>query len=128
MQPFTISLKTLKVGVTRFDWHSGKELFEAFGNEEILDADLRIVADVDYKKSSVSVKCAIDGTVVVECDRCLESLTLPVQTSFDEDGYDVAEDLDLSQDIYDFVCTSLPLQRVHPEGECNQETVKFLSK
>ena len=34
---------------------------------------------------------------------------------------------DLSQAVYDFVCLSLPLQRLHPEGECDPNTVRFLS-
>jgi uncharacterized metal-binding protein YceD (DUF177 family) len=35
---------------------------------------------------------------------------------------------DLSQAVYDYVCLSLPIQRVHPEGECNPDTVRFLSQ
>ena len=34
---------------------------------------------------------------------------------------------DLSQAVYDFVCLSLPLQRLHPEGQCDPNTVRFLS-
>ena len=36
-------------------------------------------------------------------------------------------DLDLSQIIYDYVCLSLPVQRVHEEGGCNPEALKFLN-
>ena len=36
-------------------------------------------------------------------------------------------DLDLGQIVYDYVCLSLPVQRVHPDGECNPEAVRFLS-
>ena len=28
-------------------------------------------------------------------------------------------ELDLSQFLYDYICLSLPLQRVHPKGKCN---------
>jgi uncharacterized metal-binding protein YceD (DUF177 family) len=51
-----------------------------------------------------------------------------VETSFEEQYTPEDDELDLSQDVYDYVCTSLPLQRMHPEGECNQETTKYLSK
>ena len=37
-------------------------------------------------------------------------------------------ELDLGQDVYDYVCTALPLKRVHPDGGCNQETVGYLSE
>jgi uncharacterized metal-binding protein YceD (DUF177 family) len=35
--------------------------------------------------------------------------------------------LDMRQVVYDYVYMSLPIQRVHPEGECDPETVKYLS-
>lgn len=123
MQPFVIPVKGLKDGSNHFDWHADGEFFKTFETSEILDADLQISVDVDNEETGIDVKCRIDGTVVVICDRCLENLTLPVHTSFDGEG-----NLDLNQDIYDYVCISLPMQRVHPEGECNEDTLKYLSK
>ena len=35
-------------------------------------------------------------------------------------------DLDMGQVIYDYTCLSLPLTRVHEEGACDPETVKYL--
>lgn len=123
MQPFVIPVKGLKDGSNHFDWHADGEFFKTFETSEILDADLQISVDVVNEETGIDVKCRIDGTVVVICDRCLENLTLPVHTSFDGEG-----NLDLNQDIYDYVCISLPMQRVHPEGECNEDTLKYLSK
>ena len=113
----------MEPGRSEFKWHADREFFASFENTEILDADLEVVAEVDYEDRAVDIQCRIDGTVVVICDRCLEELTLPVHTSFEE-----SEELDLRQDVYDYVCISLPMQRIHPEGECNGETVKYLSK
>ena len=76
---------------------------------------------------TTDVECSIEGSVTVPCDRCLEALKLPVETGFSEVYTPEGDELDLSQDVYDYVCTSLPLQRVHEEGQCNQETVKYLS-
>ena len=94
-----------------------------FENSEVKDADLDISVDIDNEEFEIVVKCEIEGSVTVICDRCLEDLVLPVSTSFEED-----ETLDLNQDIYDYVCISLPMRRVHPDGECNEETTKYLSK
>ena len=33
----------------------------------------------------------------------------------------------MSQIVYDYICLSLPLQRVHEEGECNPEVMARLS-
>ena len=123
MQPFVISVKGLKPGRSHLDWHADGQFFASFENSEIKDADLDIAVDIDNDEFEIAVECRIQGTVTVICDRCLEDLVLPVSTSFVED-----ETLDLNQDIYDFVCLSLPMRRVHPDGECNEETLRYLSK
>ena len=128
LQPFVVKLTAMAPGTNRFSWHAGAEFFETFGNVEILDADLEVTADVISRGLTVDAACTIAGGVTVACDRCLEDLVIPVEVSFEETYTPEGGELDLSQDVYDFVCISLPLQRVHPEGECNQETTKYLSK
>ena len=32
----------------------------------------------------------------------------------------------MEQVVYDYVCLSLPLQRVHEEGECNPDAMRYL--
>ena len=128
LQPFVVKLTSLAPGTNRFTWHAGAEFFEEFGNEEILDADLEVTAAVRNHGLTAEAACEIAGSVTVACDRCLEDLVIPVETSFEESYAPDSDELDLRQDVYDYVCISLPLQRVHPEGECNQETTKYLSK
>ena len=128
MQPFVVKLTSLAPGKSRFEWHAGPEFFETFGNTEILDADLEVTARLHNHGLTVDAACEIAGSVTVACDRCLEDLVIPVETSFGETYTPESDELDLGQDVYDYVCISLPLQRVHPEGECNQETTKYLSK
>ena len=123
MQPFVISVKGLKPGRSHLDWHADGTFFASFENSEIRDADLKISVDIDNDEFEIVARCEIEGCVTVVCDRCLENLVLPVHTSFEED-----ETLDLNQDIYDFVCISLPMRKVHGDGECNEETLKYLSK
>ena len=149
MQPFIVPLSGLAPGKTLFRWHAEGQFFSAFENSEILDADL--VVDVKVEKSGryAGAEIDIEGTVVVECDRCLGELELPVSVhpSFSikfgdapEESSSAAEgereilllpesdaDLDLSQVVYDYVCTSLPMSRVHPEGECDPATVRYLN-
>ncbi|MGN1215187.1 MAG: YceD family protein, partial [Candidatus Cryptobacteroides sp.] len=132
-----------------FRWRVGKEFFEVFENSEILDADLEVVAEVEKSGHFIGVDSTIDGSVTVICDRCSEELQLPVQTGFslsikfgpeasceslaDEHEREIVflpesdSDLDLRQTIYDYVCLSLPVQRVHDEGFCNPEALKYLN-
>ena len=128
MQPFIVKLHGLTSAVTEFDRQIGKEFFECFGNPDILDADLDVSCDIVRHGVTVDVECNIEGTVTVPCDRCLEPLEIGIETGFSETYAPESDELDFNQDVYDYVCTALPLQRVHEDGECNPETIKFLCK
>ena len=128
MQPFTVRLIDLKPGESLHEWRSDGKFFEDFGNSEILGADIRVSARVRLHGVTADVDCEVDGSVTVACDRCLEELEIPVRLSFAESYVPEGAELDLSQDVYDYVCTSLPLKRVHPDGECNQAAVRFLNE
>ena len=145
---YVIPLNELLQGYTDFNWEAGKPFFENFENSDILDADLDIAAKVEKSGRFIGVDCKIKGSVTLACDRCLEELNLPVRTEFRlsikfgpeyADKLDFKEgdreiiylpesdaDLDMSQSIYDYVILALPMQKVHKEGECNEETLKYI--
>ena len=147
-QDFIIPLNGLSTGRSCFEWHADGKFFGRFEQSEILDADLDVTVTVEKAGRYIGVDCNIDGTVTVACDRCLEDLVMPVHTAslmsvkFGESGSESTAsegdreiimlpesdtDLDLSQVVYDYAALSLPMQKVHPEGECNPETLKYLS-
>ena len=128
LQPFVVNLNGIGTGAKAFSAVADKKFFESFGNADILDADVKVDYDVRNRGTSVDVTCRIKGTVTVCCDLCLEPLPLDVETGFEENYVPEGQEIDLSQDVYDYIITSLPLRRVHPEGQCNEETTKFLSK
>lgn len=143
---FTISLDGLKAGRSAYEWHADGKFFDGFENSEILDADIDAVATVEKSGKYIGVDCQVKGDVTVSCDRCLADLKLPVDTLFrlsvkfgvetgtaDEGGREIVmlpesdSLLDLSQIVYDYVCLDLPMQRVHEDGGCDPEVVKYLS-
>lgn len=128
LQPFVVDLNGIGTGEKSFSAVVDEKFFESFENTDILDADLAVECKLRNRGASVDVNCRIKGTVTVSCDLCLEPLALEVETGFEETYTPQGSELDLSQDIYDYVITSLPLRRVHPDGECNEETIKYLSK
>ena len=144
---FIIPLSDLTTGRNEFSWHVGKEFFESFENAEILDAELDAVVSTEKSGRYVGIDCNVSGTLVVECDRCLGDLTMPVDVDIllsvkygnEESSEEHQEgerevvfvpednaDFDLSQTIYDYVCLSLPMQRCHEEGDCDPAAMKYL--
>ena len=146
---FIIPLNGLAAGENSFSWHAGREFFETFENTEILDADLDVSVVVEKSGRYVGVDCAVDGTVTVACDRCLEDLQMPIGTDIllsvkfgdEESSEDHQEgereiifvpegdaEMDLRQIVYDYVCLALPMQRRHEDGQCNPEALKYLTE
>lgn len=123
----TIPAREIGSGAGLWSWHVGKEFFDSFETSEIKDASLEVDAEVSGD-GGLHVVCRIRGSVTVQCDRCLGDLALPVDTAFEDDEcQETAGILDLRQDVYDYVCLSLPMQRVHGEGGCDPEMLKYLA-
>ena len=131
MDSFIIPLNGWAAGEREFRFHADTEFFQKFDNTEILDADVNVEIRVTKEgMQKVEAVLHLQGTVTVPCNRCLEPVVIPVEANPSEVLAPGEEevDWDLSQAVYDYVCLSLPLQRVHPEGECNPDTVRFLSR
>ena len=145
---YVIPLNGWAAGEREYRWQADYKFFQKYDNTEILDAAVEVEARAVKSGHYIGVDLDIQGHVTVACDRCLEDLQLPVEAhpafsvKFGEEASSEEEmregsreilflsasdtDLDLSQVIYDYVCLSLPMQRVHEEGGCNPDTVRFL--
>jgi uncharacterized metal-binding protein YceD (DUF177 family) len=147
---FVVPLNGLAAGKTTLLRHAGKEFFEEYGNTEILDADVDVEITIEKSGRYIGVDCIMRGTLTVPCDRCMEDLVCPVDgvallsvkfmegastqsEDATEDGREIIalpesdSDLDLSQTVYDYSYLSLPLKKVHPDGGCNPEALKYIS-
>lgn len=143
---FKIQIKGLSAGKHEIDFPVDGAFFREFENPYILDARMNVHTEVEKGSGWMYVKCRMSGTVVTECDRCLEALDIPMevtaslavkfaQTEGDDPQsdelliLDPAEgELDLSQFIYDYICINLPLQRVHAPGRCDARMMEKLQQ
>lgn len=137
LEQYAIAWKGLKPGVHDFDFEIGDALFEAFENSDIRSAALKAHVRLDRSESMLDLHTAIDGRVVVPCDRCLEDCSVPVRWegrlvvrfSDEIDEYDgevmwipqSADKVELGQYLYESVLLAMPYRRVHAEGGCDAE-------
>ena len=145
-QDIIIPIKGLPLGESSFRFEIGEPFFQAFENRQIKDADCSVMVSVKRYQTLLEITCRVGGFVVVECDRCLEDLTLKVDIephltvgfgSVDVDDESADDDvlvidrseseLNLNQFVYDYICLGLPLVKVHPEGKCNPEMLRYIS-
>lgn len=161
MDRYKIAYKGLTDGEHSFDYHVDNSLFEGISemiregvksvvegddelgsSEDILSAECDVHVELLKSEHFLRFEVSIDGDVEVECDRCLEPCSVPVEFDgeftvkfSDEDELREQWDgevmwlptgeshVDLGQYIYESILLSLPYQRVHAEGECNAEMI-----
>lgn len=149
-----IQLNGLPDGNKCFHWDLGKEFFASFGNSEILDATIGVDVKLEKSGDYLGLDVDLDGTVTVPCDRCLAPLELEVRDTFylsvkfgsgelsDGEAQPVgeggtreivwlpedAEGIDIRQDVYDYTYLNLPCRKVHDEGYCDPEVVRYLGR
>ena len=147
MSEITIPLHGTTREGQEFDFVLDDSFLDAFSRDILEGVDCKAHLRARHKGGWIEIECQVAGKARVLCDRCMDDLLLPVDVNetltvrFDDSPEDVVNDddnvivlregtseLDMSQLLYDLICVSLPMQRVHPEGECNPQAVARLSK
>ena len=137
---FIIHFVGLKVGKYEYEFELNRSFFEAIEHSLIEDGQLKAKLLLEKKETMLIGNYSIEGDVTVTCDRCNDELHLPINGAFrivykfgtgvsDDENLIVmhpdAYELDVSQQLYELACISLPSVRKHPLDECNQEVLKY---
>lgn len=138
-----INLAHVAEAAKRLDIELTDRFFADLEQEEISGGDIHAEIFVRATAGDIyNVQVKVKGNVIVACDRCLDPLQIEVEASDtlkvkDADPEDCdANDMlyleannpcyDFSWQVYEIIETSLPMQRVHPEGECNKDMVSYI--
>lgn len=141
---YKLPLKSLAAGTYDYEYHLGKQFFTDMESADIHDADLDVKLAVTHKRDIYRVDFTITGTITLICDRCLDDLIMPVDTTYSiavkygEDYNDEADDLliipesdnflNVAYMLYDTVALTIPIKHVHPMGKCNRQMSAMLRK
>ncbi len=151
LREFEIAYVGLKLGVHKFDFDIDERFFKHFEESLIKDCKVKVRLEFEKKETFFILSFFIDGTVKVECDRCLAPFDKgifgdyvaymkfaedPSKMNDEPDVIYISRDqtvIDLSQLIYEYVNLCLPIQKLGCEmpglePQCNQETLKYLDK
>lgn len=140
----TIQFSGLKSGKYVYNYVLDGSFFEGFENEDLRDGNVDFAVILEKSERHLLINFTFKGKIKSQCDRCLGELSIPVEgeqtlcvkfsdteTSEDEDVVFLPEDayqIDLAQWMYEYVAVSMPMQKIHPEGECDPEMLKFISE
>ena len=141
---YKLPLKSLAAGTYDYEYHLGKQFFTDMESADIHDADLDVKLAVTHKRDIYRLDFTITGTITLICDRCLDDLIMPVDTTYsiavkygedyndDADGMiEIPESdnfLNVAYMLYDTVALTIPIKHVHPMGKCNRQMSAMLRK
>ncbi len=140
---YLIPISGLALGKHSFQYEVSDEFFSGMDYSEIQHGKVSVNLDIDREETMLVLTFDIEGTVRVMCDRCADEFDLPIEsnqvfyiklgTENAEESDDVMvmpadqHDFDLTSLIYEFIILSIPMHRVHPEGQCNPEIIDMLN-
>ena len=143
MKRYIIDAQTLQQQSFEFDLEVGMELFETMEMSDITGADYKFrVVGTRLTSNKLEIEVDGKGSVVTQCDRCLDDVTIEAEASGamvvyfgDEakpfDGEEVTlqrgDELSIAQFIYDSIMLDLPIVRAHKPEDCNPEMLARIS-
>lgn len=139
---FSIPYQGLKNGMHTFHFQVDDAFFACFETPLVKRGAFEVTLELDKRPDMAIAVFHLDGKAEVVCDRCLGEFMLPVKSSFklhikygiDRDDEDEVMFIDaetskvnFAQPIYEWICISLPMIKVHEnEADCDQEVVSRL--
>ena len=146
---YILEFAGLSDGMHHFEFTVDGNFFREYDYEDIQQCNILVLLDMNKQPDMLELKMNFSGTIVCECDRCLEKYDQPVAgnerliVKFGMENTEPAEDIiilppqenqvDLSQFFYETIILLLPQRRVHPEDEngknnCNPDIIKKLEE
>jgi len=143
---YKIPIQRLTEGVHTIEIEIEKEFIEQQKIEEMHDIQVHVVVVFTKRLQLHTMQITMRGRVFVPCDRCLETVEIPitntqtfvVKQALIADELAEADDvilysqddleLDISHILYENIVLSLPLKKVHDEKKCNTLITSYISK
>ena len=139
----TVRFSGLKPGVYTYNYTLTDEFFEEWKNDEIEGGNVVFDVVMERMEHMLMFTFRMKGEVETLCDRCLGKMKVEVEgedhlcvrfsdeeTTDDEDVVILPEnafEIDLTQWLYEYVAVRIPMQHIHPDGECDPEVTKFIT-
>ena len=143
MKRYIIDAQTLQQSSFDFELQVGMELFETMEMSDISGVNYQFrVVGTRLTSNKLEIAIEGEGSVVTQCDRCLDDVTIESEAAGaivvyfgDEsqpfDGEQVTimrgDELSIAQFVYDCIMLDLPIVRMHEPEDCNPEMLARIS-
>ncbi|MCF0236740.1 MAG: DUF177 domain-containing protein, partial [Bacteroidaceae bacterium] len=142
---FTVNLRQIERETAHLDLTLDRDFFQRFDHHDIIDGQAKAKVAVRFGSADTfTFSYQVEGVVEVSCDRCLDPVRIPfevdeqVKVAYDDEDKAASDgelilvpysqlNYDFAWDLLELILLELPLQRVHPDGECNPEMLSRFS-
>ena len=119
---YIIDLSRLSIGTHSFDIQLDNDFFASLEKSEILSGTVAAKATLNLREEDYQLNIAVQGTVFVVCDRCLDPMPIDIDAKDEMIATESLNDeLDLTWLAYEIVSINIPLVHSHQAGECNKQ-------
>jgi uncharacterized metal-binding protein YceD (DUF177 family) len=143
---YNIPLRGLSEGKHEFGYDLDDKYFALIddGSADVQKGSLKVILSLKRTGTTFELKFDITGTVQVPCDRCLDDISMDVDTKnklivkfgkeYSEESDEIViipEDdgeINIAWFLYEFIVLSLPAKRIHLPGTCNKTMSSKLNK
>ncbi|MBN2350861.1 MAG: DUF177 domain-containing protein [Bacteroidales bacterium] len=146
---YIIPFKGLNEGKHEFVFEANHKFFEEYNALEVTNGNVKIQVSLTKKTQLLELDFFLEGTIEVQCDRCLDYFSLPISyksnlfVKFGEEDFsndiDILilppneHELNIAQYIYECIGLSIPYKKIHPPDSsgrsgCNPEMIKKLEQ
>ena len=134
----------MQQNVQEYEYLLDNLFFTNIDGEEIQKGKIKTQLTITKIGEVFDLSFTLNGIVVVPCNRCLDDMDFPVETTARltvKFGKDYSEESDeivvipetegkinLAWFLYEFVVLAIPIKHVHAPGKCNKQMTTKLKK
>jgi uncharacterized metal-binding protein YceD (DUF177 family) len=141
---YKVDLKGMHQEVQTCEYLLDNRFFADIDGEDIQKGKVRVGLTVAKSVDIFHLTFVFNGTVAISCDRCLDDMDYPIETTarlIVKLGKDYSEESDeivvipeaegainLAWFLYEFIALAIPIKHVHAPGKCNKQMSSKLKK
>ncbi len=146
---YVVRFSELKGERETFEFLLDDSFFQFYRNSEWEKGRIKAIVDVIKRPDGITIDCKMTGSLIVNCDRCLELFALQVMSSqrlyvkYGKEAREIDDNVvvvtkeenqvDMGGYFYEYLVLAVPMKRVHPgrtggkEG-CNPRMIEKLER
>ena len=137
---FKVNIIGLSQKSHRFDYSFGDDFFKIYGSSLLESGQIEAEVTLDKRETLIEANFTIRGTAHLVCDRSLEPFDYPLDINkrilfkYGEEQMELSEEivlitreqasLDIGQYLYELITVSMPMKRLHPKFEKEEENTQ----